>query len=244
MAEKKNSQERTKKRRKAAKSDPLAIIINAAMDLAAERPWREITLADIAEAADMSLSELRQQVTCKGDILRALADRADAALLESVEKEPLDGEARDRLFEAIMRRLEFLAPYRAALRNLMDEPAAAACECPPVLERYFVSQRWMLAATGLEAPGMEGAARTLGLGMIYARTLRTWVEDDDPGLSRTMARLDRDLDRACRMERRLAPAASAARAACGLFRAVARAGKAVLKPAGRTSGTPVEENAA
>ncbi len=243
MAEKKNSQERTKKRGKAAKSDPLAIIINAAMDLAAERPWREITLSDIADAAGMSLSELRQQVTCKGDILRALADRADAALLESVEKEPLDGEARDRLFEAIMRRLEFLAPYRSALRNLMDEPAAAACECPPVLERYFVSQRWMLAATGLEAPGMEGAARTLGLGMIYARTLRTWVEDDDPGLSRTMARLDRDLDRACRMERRLAPAASAARAACGLFRAMAHAGRAAMRPATPAPETPTEEGA-
>jgi len=213
------------------------------MELAAERPWREITLTDIAEAAGMPLAELRGHVSCKGDVLRALADRADAALLESLEEEPLDGEARDRLFEAIMRRLEFLAPWRAALRNIMNEPAAAACECPPVLERYFISQRWILAAAGLEAPGMEGAARTFGLGMIYARTLRTWVEDEDPGLSRTMARLDRDLDRACRMERRLAPAASAARAACGLFRAVARAGRAALRPAAPAPEAPAEEGA-
>ncbi len=244
MAEKKKASSSGGSRKKGSKADPVATIIEATMTLAAERLWREITLADIADAAGLTLAELRAHVSCKGDILRALADRADAELLKSVEKDPLDGEARDRLFEAIMRRLEFLAPWRAAIRNIMSEPAAASCECPSVIERYFISQRWILAATGLEAPGMEGAARTFGLGMIYARTLRTWVEDDDPGLSRTMARLDRDLDRACRMERRLAPAASAARAACGLLRAMARAGKAVLRPATRTHEMPAEENTA
>ena len=243
MAEKKKTSSSGKSRKKSGKTDPIVAIIDATMKLAAERPWREITLADIADAAGLTLAELRAHVSCKGDVLRALADRADTALRESVEKEPLDGEARDRLFEAIMRRLEFLAPWRAAIRNLMSEPAAATCECPPVLERYFLSQRWILAAADLEAPGMEGAARTLGLGMIYARTLRTWVEDDDPGLSRTMARLDRDLDRACRMERRLAPAASAARAACGLFRTVARAGRAAMRPAAPAPETTAEKGA-
>ena len=34
-----------------------------------------------------------------------------------------------------------------------------------------------------------------GLGLTYASVFRTWLEDDDPGLARTMAALDRRLRR-------------------------------------------------
>ncbi len=217
---------KTRKPRKTAgrKSDPEQTIITATMELAAERDWRDITLHDIAEAAHMPLSELRAHIACKGDVLRALARRTDEALLASVNKEPLEGEPTDRLFELIMRRLELMAPYKAAIARLMEEPAPAACECPPLIEQYFLAQRWMLAAAGLEKPGMEGLARTVGLGAVYARALRTWVRDDDPGLSTTMARLDQDLKRGARLLARLQTPASAARSACRLTRAILRAG--------------------
>ena len=228
MAEKKTP---PRKRAKATRPDPEALVINAAMDLAAQRPWREISLADIAEQAGMGLAALREVISCKGDILRLLAKHADAALLASVEKEPPEGEAEERLFELIMRRLEFLAPYRAAIAGIMAEPASAACECPPVVERYFLSTRWMLAAAGLEGEGAGNACRTLGLGLIYARALKTWSEDDDPGLARTMARLDRDLKRAGRTMQALAPAASAARAFCALGRSLLRAASGSRRPA-------------
>jgi hypothetical protein len=37
--------------------------------------------------------------------------------------------------------------------------------------------------------------RAQGLALIFARVLRVWVDDDDPGLARTMAELDRGLTR-------------------------------------------------
>ena len=37
--------------------------------------------------------------------------------------------------------------------------------------------------------------RVAGLGMIYASVFGIWLEDDDPGLARTMAALDRRLRR-------------------------------------------------
>ena len=37
--------------------------------------------------------------------------------------------------------------------------------------------------------------RAQGLALLFTQVLRTWVDDDDPGLSRTLAALDRELAR-------------------------------------------------
>jgi hypothetical protein len=53
----------------------------------------------------------------------------------------------------------------------------------------------MLEAAGISTDGAAGAMRVAGLGMAYAWVFRTWLEDDDPGLAKTMAALDRRLRR-------------------------------------------------
>ena len=55
--------------------------------------------------------------------------------------------------------------------------------------------QWMLTAADINAGGPGGALRAQGLALLYASALRTWVDDDDPGLARTMAALDRELAR-------------------------------------------------
>ncbi len=58
------------------------------------------------------------------------------------------------------------------------------------------SMRFMLEAAGIEVEG--GAAGTIklqGLALAWARIVGVWLNDDDPGLSKTMAELDRELTR-------------------------------------------------
>jgi hypothetical protein len=57
------------------------------------------------------------------------------------------------------------------------------------------SMQWMLSAADINAAGPKGVLRGQGLALLYASVLRTWLEDDDPGLARTMAALDRALSR-------------------------------------------------
>ena len=52
-----------------------------------------------------------------------------------------------------------------------------------------------LRAAGISAEGLEGQVRAAGLAAVYASVFRTWLSDDDPGLARTMAALDRRLRR-------------------------------------------------
>ena len=53
----------------------------------------------------------------------------------------------------------------------------------------------MLAAAGIDGEGCRGLLRVQGLLAIYARVFPVWLDDDDPGLARTMAALDRRLRR-------------------------------------------------
>jgi hypothetical protein len=53
----------------------------------------------------------------------------------------------------------------------------------------------MLTAAGINAPGPRGAVQAQGLALLFSSVLRTWIRDDDPGLARTMAALDRALAR-------------------------------------------------
>jgi hypothetical protein len=53
----------------------------------------------------------------------------------------------------------------------------------------------MLTAADIDAAGPRGMLRAQGLAVLFASVLRTWADDDDPGLARTMAALDRALAR-------------------------------------------------
>ena len=55
--------------------------VRAALDLAEERGWGDISLADIAQAADLSLADLRREFSCKSDIIRAFQKEVDAEVL-------------------------------------------------------------------------------------------------------------------------------------------------------------------
>ena len=184
---------------KAAPAAPRERIVDAFMALVGERGLAATRLADIAEAADMSLAALRAEFPGKLAILSAFSQRIDEAVLAGG---PAEGEgARDRLFDIFMRRLDALAPYKPALRQM----AKTARRSPGFAAMLNVmarrSQRWMHAAAGIDRGGVTGAIARQGSVLVFAQTLATWLEDDDPDLARTMKTLDEALGRGDRAMR-------------------------------------------
>jgi ubiquinone biosynthesis protein COQ9 len=167
-------------------------IIDATLRLAARKSWSQITLADIAREANATLLELKQSFTTKADILCAFSAAVDEEVLRRASAKPTSEEsARDRLFDVIMTRFDVLEPYRAGIKGILaDGPPALSI---PVIRQALCSPHWMLAAAGSSSEGPEGAIRTLGLASVYARAKREWLNEEDPGRSRTMAVLDRRL---------------------------------------------------
>ena len=166
-------------------------LVAAAMKLAAERPWREVTLAQIAETAGVSLVDVRGAFDSKADVLAAFVRNVDDAVLARAPQRTGSQPARDALFEVIMSRFDILAAYKPALKSI----AASWPMEAPVVRALCQSQAWMLRAAGIRSEGLEGQLRAAGLGTVYASVYRTWLSDDDPGLAKTMAALDRRLRR-------------------------------------------------
>ncbi|ABS63880.1 regulatory protein TetR [Parvibaculum lavamentivorans DS-1] len=174
----------------AAKIDPEEKIVKAAMKLAAKQGWRELSLAEIAKAARVSLSDLSKLFASKAEILAAYGRRVDALVLEEAFREDNAGEApRDRLFDVLMMRFDALSADKEALkriaRDLRRDPLASA----PLGRPFLQSMGWMLEAAGIDSSGIRGAVRVRGLALVWGAAFRVWLEDE-PDQSRTMAELD------------------------------------------------------
>jgi AcrR family transcriptional regulator len=170
-------------------------IIAAFLTVLAEKPIEQIGFAEIANSAGVSLTQMRGEFSSALAIFAAHVKAIDRAVLAEDFSDMAEEPPRERLFDVLMRRLEMMAPYRAAVRSLLR----SARRNPPLalaLNGLAVrSQRWMLAAAEIDASGPSGMVRAQGLALLFSSVLRTWVRDDDAGLARTMAALDRALAR-------------------------------------------------
>jgi hypothetical protein len=108
--------------------------------------------------------------------------------------------ARERLFDVLMRRLEALAPYKEAVHSLLRSARRNPGLALALNAMAVRSQAWMLEAAGIGAHGPRGALRAQGAALMFARVLRVWFDDDEPGLDRTMAALGRGLSSAERWD--------------------------------------------
>ena len=186
----------TKAKAETKPADPRGKIADALMRLAGERRFEDITIRDICKEAGVSLADFRESFPSKGAVLAHFSRRIDRAVLAQDSEEADDESPRERLFDILMRRLEAMAPYREGLREttawLKREPATALRMNQLVLG----SMRFMLEAANIELDGgAAGAIKLQGLALAWARIVMVWLDDDDPGLSKTMAELDRELTR-------------------------------------------------
>jgi AcrR family transcriptional regulator len=176
-----------------AAETPREKIIAAFMELLAEKPFENVGLGEIAEAAGISLADLRGEFDSKMSILAAHIKAIDRVVLSETGEANVEEPARDRLFDVLMRRIDALAPYKAALRSLMRSAARHPGLALALNGLAVRSQQWMLTAAGIPAAGPKGMIRAQGLALMYAGVVRTFVNDEDDDNEKAMAALDRAL---------------------------------------------------
>lgn len=168
--------------------------VHGFLELVGEMPFERVTLEAVGQRAGVGLGEMRVAFATPKDLLAAAFRHVDREVLAQGGPEDFAGEPpKERLFEVLMRRLDALEPHRAAIASLTRSARRDPLLATELLRLAAASQRWMLACAGLEATGLGGAARAHGLAVLFARVVAVWLDDEDPGLSRTMAKLDREL---------------------------------------------------
>jgi len=181
-----------RKPRPAAAASAQDRLVDAALALAAREGWRRTGMAAVAAEAGLSLAEAYAACPSRLALLAAFHRRIDTVALAAAGEG--EGSPRDRLFDALMRRFDALAPHRDALRAIwrdsLGDPALLL-GAPALLH----SMAWMLEVAGVPAAGLGGRARAHLLAGLYLWVLRIFFADDSADLAKTMAALDRGLRR-------------------------------------------------
>jgi len=167
--------------------------IDALMALLAEHPFEDIGLAEIAGRAGIKLSQLRAEFGSPLAIFAAHIKDIDRQVLEGGDTDMADETPRDRLFDVLMRRLDAMKPYKEAVRSMLRSARRHPSLALALNAMAVRSQQWMLEAAGIHASGPKGLLRAQGAALMFARVLSVWIDDDEEGLDRSMAALDRGL---------------------------------------------------
>jgi hypothetical protein len=177
-----------------------AALVSAAFSLAGEEGWRKVTAGSAARHAGLDLARARARFPGRGAVLRRFGTLADAHALAGAGH---DGTVKDRLFDIILRRFDFLQMHRAGvvalMRALPVEPAWGVWLSRETLK----SMGWMLEGAGVSSRGLRGEVGKRGLAVVWAWGMRAWLRDETEDLSTTMAAVDVALARADQIASRL-----------------------------------------
>jgi len=178
-----------------------AALVKSAFSLGGEKGWRHVSAAAAARDAGLDLARARSRFPGHGALLKRFGALADAHALTGALT---DGTVKDRLFDILLRRFDFLQAHRAGvvslLRGLPLEPALAAWLASEDLR----SMGWILEAAGVSATGLRGEIAKRGLAVVWAWGIRAWLRDESEDLSATMAAVDVALARADQIAARFA----------------------------------------
>jgi rpsU-divergently transcribed protein len=171
-------------------------LLDAFLELVADRGWNGFALRDVAEAAGVGMGALFAEFPSRMALVDAfLADIDRAVLADLAPSLDPDETVRDRLFDVMMRRYDALRPRKEAVAALAQgvarDPVAALALGRAVGRAMGV----VLEASGVSAEGWRGAVRRKGLMAVHVAVMRVWLNDDSPDQSRTMAALDHRLKR-------------------------------------------------
>ncbi|MEM5518517.1 hypothetical protein WNY37_16285 [Henriciella sp. AS95] len=165
--------------------------VRAALDLATETGWSELTLSAIAEKTGLTLEDFHT-VGDKDTIADAVESYFDKAMSEG--SFDADETPRTRLFDVIMMRFEAMENHRPALLSLMKWRQTQPLRIIALLASRQASADWAMVCAGLDKKtDLPKPVRSTAIAWAIAQAERAWRKEDSTDLSRTMAKLDGEL---------------------------------------------------
>jgi hypothetical protein len=120
----------------------------------------------------------------------------DRRMLAGAIAGDIDDKPRDRLFDIIMERFDALLPYRDGVRRIAKELAFDPISGLTLATALPRTLGWMFTGARIAADGPAMPLKLAVLGGVYLATFRVWLDEESQDLSKTMATLDKRLDRA------------------------------------------------
>ena len=173
-------------------SDKKFNLVKSSFNIIEKSGWTSFSLQKLSDTEKVPINEIKLFFKSEITILDEFSKMIDIKVEKSFDYEELTNTSvKDNLFELIMLRLEFMLPYRNALKNIKNSFKSDPLVAKSVAKNVMNSLDFYLELTNAFNDSFLDIFKKKSIFLIYSYIFMIWLEDDSDELSKTMSELDK-----------------------------------------------------
>ena len=173
-------------------SDKKFNLVKSSFNLIEKSGWKSFSLQKLSYAEKIPINEIKIFFKSEITILDEFSKMIDIKVEKSFDYEELTNTSvKDNLFELIMLRLEYMQPYRNALKSIKSSFKSDPLVAKSVAKNVMNSLDFYLELTNAYNDSFLDIFKKKSIFLIYSYIFMIWLEDDSDELSKTMSELDK-----------------------------------------------------
>ena len=173
-------------------SDKKFNLVKSSFSIIEKNGWKSFSLQKLSYTEKIPINEIKNFFKSEITILDEFSKMIDFKVENSFDYEELQNTSvKDNLFELIMLRLEFMQPYRNALKSIKSSFKSDPLVAKSVAKNVMNSLDFYLELTNALNDSFLDIFKKKSIFLIYSYIFMIWLEDDSDELSKTMSELDK-----------------------------------------------------
>ena len=167
-------------------------LIDSSFKIIEDEGWDNFTLKKLSEKKNLNINIINQLLRSKKNLLKEFSKMIDFKVEKEFSFEDLhDSSTKDNLFELIMLRLEYMQPYKAALKSIIFSIKKQPGMLKSVSNNVLDSLDFYLELTKAYDKSFFDLFKKKSILLIYSYIFKIWLDDNTEELSKTMSELDK-----------------------------------------------------
>ena len=167
-------------------------LIDSSFKIIEDEGWDNFTLKKLSEKKNLDINSINQFLRSKKNLLKEFSKMIDYKVEKEFNFEDLhDSSTKDNLFELIMLRLEYMQPYKAALKSIIFSIKKQPGMLRSVSNNVLDSLDFYLELTKAYDKSFFDLFKKKSILLIYSYIFKIWLDDNTEELSKTMSELDK-----------------------------------------------------
>ena len=173
-------------------SDKKFNLVKSSFYIIEKSGWKSFSLQKLSDTEKIPINEIKIFFKSEITILDEFSKMIDIKVEKSFDYEELTNTSvKDNLFELIMLRLEYMQPYRNALKSIKSSFKSDPLVAKSVAKNVMNSLDFYLELTNAYNDSFLDIFKKKSIFLIYSYIFMIWLEDDSDELSKTMSELDK-----------------------------------------------------
>ena len=173
-------------------SDKKFNLVKSSFNIIEKIGWKSFSLQTLSDTEKIPINEIKLFFKSEITVLDEFSKMIDIKVEKSFDYEELTKTSvKDNLFELIMLRLEYMQPYRNALKSIKSSFKSDPLVAKSVAKNVMNSLDFYLELTNAFNDSFLDIFKKKSIFLIYSYIFMIWLEDDSDELSKTMSELDK-----------------------------------------------------